>query len=200
MNETYGPMIGCEDAISWIEKLTIPAAEEEIRQRVLNRIRYEFKKTPPKGKACMDHKGNTYPSYAEMCRAYNIKPSTFIRRKKYGYSLEKCLTPIKKVSDAHGNEYPSFAAMCRAYNLKPLTVNYRLKRGLSLEEALADGRIKIGPRNTRKKSAVKCMDHKGNHYPSYAEMCKAYNISRFTFAKRKERGWTLEECLAPVQN
>ncbi len=62
MSKEYGPMIGCNAAITWIENLK--DVDIEIKQRVLARMHYEFDKdipVPPKF-----HKGKygaKYDSY-----------------------------------------------------------------------------------------------------------------------------------------
>ena len=158
------------------------------------------KKIRKKGKACTDHKGNTYDSYTDMCKAYNIELVTFMNRRARGWSLEDCLAQGReKVMDADGIGYPDFKSMCRAHNLEHATVRQRLKRGLSLEEALTDGPVRRIARksNYSYKGAVPCTDHKGNSYSSYVEMCRAYNVNPSTFTRRKARGCSIEECLAP---
>ena len=62
MSKSYGPMVGCNATITWIENLK--DVDEEIKKRVLARVRYEFDKdipVPPKfhkGKC-----GRKYDSY-----------------------------------------------------------------------------------------------------------------------------------------
>ena len=38
-------------------------------------------------------------------------------------------------------------------------------------------------------------DHLGNKFDSEKEMCKCWNINYNTYANRKSRGYTIEECL-----
>ena len=38
-------------------------------------------------------------------------------------------------------------------------------------------------------------DHKGNKFKSEREMCKFWNVNYSTYLGRKQRNWTLEECL-----
>ena len=39
-----------------------------------------------------DHLGNTYPSKADMCRAYNISEMLFLAREGCGWDVRKILT------------------------------------------------------------------------------------------------------------
>lgn len=59
----------------------------------------EKKKTKPKQKKLKvsDHLGNKYDSEFAMAIAYNIPPAVYRSRKRYGWSLEDCLTtPVTK--------------------------------------------------------------------------------------------------------
>lgn len=40
-----------------------------------------------------------------------------------------------------------------------------------------------------------CQDHKGNCYKTIQDMCEAYGVLPTTFCKRRDRRWTLKECL-----
>ena len=49
-----------------------------------------------------DHLGNTFPSLAEMCKAYGLSTPAYISRKKRGWNLEKILTtPLGKGSKGY---------------------------------------------------------------------------------------------------
>lgn len=45
MSKDYGMMIGCNDALMWVQNLT--GVNDQIRDRVLNRMAYEFDKDIP---------------------------------------------------------------------------------------------------------------------------------------------------------
>lgn len=45
MSKGYGPCVGVDTAIMWVENLT--NVDENIKERVLNRMRYEFAKDRP---------------------------------------------------------------------------------------------------------------------------------------------------------
>lgn len=41
MSKSYGMMVGFDAAIAWVEHLECPSGEEDLRARVLARMRYE---------------------------------------------------------------------------------------------------------------------------------------------------------------
>ncbi len=45
MSEEFGPMVGCETAITWVTGLK--EVDRNIQERVVRRMRYEFKKDIP---------------------------------------------------------------------------------------------------------------------------------------------------------
>ena len=44
-NNDYGPMVGCETAIMWVENLK--DVDTNIKERVIRRMKYEFQKDIP---------------------------------------------------------------------------------------------------------------------------------------------------------
>ena len=143
----------------------------------------------------LDHLGNEYSSFTEMCRLYEKNPEIVNHRLNKGWTLENALTvPIGeshekyiKSVDHLGNEYRSFSKMCEAYDKCPNSVKGRLKRGWTLEEALT---IPIGETNTGGAT-----DHFGNKFKSFTKMCNAYKLDRRTVERRLQLGWELKEAL-----
>lgn len=39
------------------------------------------------------------------------------------------------------------------------------------------------------------VDHEGNHFDTLRELCNHWEVNPKVFSKRKERGWSLKECL-----
>lgn len=147
-----------------------------------------------KYRPCEDHLGNKFDSVKDMCKYHGIAPSTFATRRKFGWSIEKCLsTEISlanravKCTDHLGNEFPSKRAMCRFWKIDVDTFTERIARGYSLEEALTSKPI-IG-------KAHPCKDHLDNEFPSKSAMCRFWSININTFEVRKKLGYSLEECL-----
>ena len=58
----YGPMVGCDSAITWVENLK--DVDNNIKERVLRRMRYEFQKDiPVRPKFHKGKYGAKYDSY-----------------------------------------------------------------------------------------------------------------------------------------
>ena len=101
-------------------------------------------------KQVTDHNGTKYNSIAEMCRAWKINYSTYMRRKKLGWSRKSALTTPPgryatrkqtinpNVTDHLGNKYCSFRDMARHYKQTYATVKQRLNNGWTLERALTE--------------------------------------------------------------
>ena len=51
------------------------------------------------------------------------------------------------------------------------------------------------PQTTKKTRITHPVDHEGNQFDSMQEMCDHWNIKKSTFMDRRQRGWTLKECL-----
>lgn len=63
MSKSYGQCVGCEYALTWVENLT--GVDEIIKERVLNRMRYEFDKDiPVKPKFRKGIYGKKYDNYS----------------------------------------------------------------------------------------------------------------------------------------
>lgn len=86
-----------------------------------------------------DHKGITYASVDDMCKAYGISSDLYRGRLKDGMSREEALTrPMRDtgITAPNGQTYPTKRAMCRAYGMSISTYANRIRRGMSMEEAL----------------------------------------------------------------
>lgn len=56
----------------------------------------KFAQYTGKAKPCIDHLGNKFNSYKDMCCFYGVLVQTFCYRKdKLRLPLEKCLAPVK---------------------------------------------------------------------------------------------------------
>lgn len=88
---------------------------------------------------CTDHKGITYASVDDMCKAYGISSNLYRGRLQDGMSREEALTrPLRDTSikAPNGNTYPTKRAMCEAYGISLSTYANRIRRGMSIEQAL----------------------------------------------------------------
>lgn len=134
----------------------------------------------------VDHKNKRYYSTYEMCKEYNVNLSTFLYRRKHGWTLKGALTtPDGKdgAVDHLGNRYASAEAMLKAYNINSSTFRERISKGMGLKDALT---TPVNP-------PVK--DHLGKEYTTILDMCAAYNIKYITFRERMKNGKSLEEAL-----
>jgi hypothetical protein len=153
------------------------------------------------GYGAVDHLGNKWRTKSEMLKHYGLTFASFRFRINAGWSLKDALITKKcektanaiKCIDHLGNEFNSMTAMCRYYNVSYKAFRERIRSGRSLEQALTDESKSNGYRK-------RPVDHLGNKYYSYEEMCLAYNISTGTFRARINRGWDLEDALTkPVE-
>ncbi len=117
----------------------------------------------------------------------------------------------KPVTDHTGREYNTFDEMCIAWGKDPLLVEGRMRcHGWSLEDALTRKKGQIKPKRKelvergtfRKRFAHlfgedgrSIMDHKGQVFPNYLQMCKFYGINSSAFCQRVESGWDLASAL-----
>lgn len=143
-------------------------------------------------KECIDHLGNRYKTVKDMVSAYGITTDTFYRRIKIGKTLEEALTTSKRnvCTDHLGNQYENKIVMCETYGVNVITFSTRIKKGKTLKEALITNRHN----RTWSRNPIK-VDHLGNRYNSFGNMCDYYNISSSTVYRRLEKGFTLEDTL-----
>lgn len=150
-----------------------------------------------------DHNNNMYSSIREMCAYYKINHSTYLCRRKRGWTQEEALTipcSVKNnrlnqtrycVEDHKGNKFRNLTEMCNAYGLSKRTYTRRLELGYSKQEALET------PRQCGKRVAT---DHLGNLYESQNAMLRHYGVSKSLFESRIRRGYSLEEALTCNHN
>jgi hypothetical protein len=147
---------------------------------------------------CIDHKGNKFSSVKEMCDYWNIKYSTFLGRRRRGYSIEEALTYAGndnqfQVKDHLGNIFSSIDEICNHYGITVSMYYQRLNKGWSLEKTLT-----TRPRYKKKRlneSKIERTDHNGTTYKSVKDMCKNHGIETLTYLRRLERGWDKEQAL-----
>lgn len=139
-----------------------------------------------------DHRGNEYSSIEEMCKKYNINPSTYKFRRSSGMNVKEALTTKVRCNiciDHLGNTFQSERKMCEFYNVNIATYRTRINRGLSVKDALTLKKIKPSDKG------ISCYDHLGNEYRSYNEMAREYGIPPSVLRDRIKRGLSVEEAL-----
>lgn len=142
---------------------------------------------------CTDHEGNTFESKVAMCDYWHIPRTTFFRRLRDGWSLEKALTEtvkhtnnmVQPVIDPNGKKFTTIDNMCDYWNISKKQYMINIRNNCSLKEALT---LKTQPKKYPE-------DHLGNKYTSINDMCRTYNITKTTLRCRIELGWSLKEIL-----
>ena len=140
---------------------------------------------------CKDHLGIEYGSLAEMCRKYEVDPTTYKNRIKRGWSAEEALDNDSKRRPVHGggckdhlgNIYPNQTALADAYGITRTQLRGRLKKGLTLEEALT----------LPAQYNLIVEDYKGKKYKSLSDMAKAYNIEKGLLRTRIKKYGNVEK-------
>ena len=97
----------------------------------------------------------------------------------------------REVKDHLGNTYASVTEMCKHYNIEPYNFRNRIKRGLSVKDALCSPKCSLPKYNSGKVVT----DHLGNIFENERYLCEFWGVSTQTYAKRKQRGWSMEERL-----
>lgn len=153
---------------------------------------------------CKDFKGNEYKSKTEMCDAYGIALTTFLRRARQNWTLKECL--CGKTSSSHGKAcegldgepYTSLTDRCKAYNVPYTIYKGRIARGWTLEQALT---IPVDASDRQYASCLKGdTDYKDERFFSTQAMCDFYGIGRSTYMERLNHNWSKERALTtPVR-
>jgi len=145
-------------------------------------------------KQCFDHNGRPFNSIKDMCKFHDIPYSTYMMRKKSGWSDEKSLTTKARVSNQgkcychKGLPHDSESAMCRHYNQNYGTYKSRIMNGWSQRDAL-----EIPP--DENSNGIKCVDHVGTAHDSIMDMVKIYGTAHDRYCRRIEKNWTVRESL-----
>jgi Zn-dependent peptidase ImmA (M78 family) len=92
-------------------------------------------------KPSTDHLGQTFATFEDLARHYNISAAALLRRLSY-MSLEDALTKPKgfrgEYFDHEGNCFRSKTEMCRYWGISVTTYDYRINNGASVEQALSE--------------------------------------------------------------
>ena len=138
----------------------------------------------------LDHLGNEYSSYDQMCNAYNVDVALYKKRVRRGWEKSKALGCGLNVRDHLGHKFESEIEMCKYYGITVTILHARINNGWSLGEALTSNFL-----NHAKDVEVGIYDHLGNYFETKSDLCRAYNISVKKLTARLNRGWTLERAL-----
>ena len=140
----------------------------------------------------VDHLGNYYTSLSVMCDAWGAGESTFTRRVKCGWSVEKALTfggnttqPKKdeNVIWVFGEPFPDYNTIDRVFGF---SVGVAITHKDALEEWIAGNQLFL-------------VD--GKVFRSYATLAVAYGLTENTVIARLSRGWSLQKTVhTPVNS
>jgi hypothetical protein len=139
----------------------------------------------------IDHLGNVYNSFSEMCREYGIKPKSGFSRTGRGWNTEDTLTVDISVRDAllvnmFGTRFASWEEAEDHYCLSRIALLGRHEKGIDLD---VPG---MGSKPHK--------DHIGNEYANISEMAKHHNMGINLVHGRLSRDWSVDRALTqPVR-
>lgn len=148
------------------------------------------------GKACVDHQGKEWRSFAAMCRGWGRATSCVRSRLKAKppMTLEEALTSPKAaragipVTMPDGKVFRSRRQAGIAFGVSNHAIESRIRDGMIDAEAVS--------RFVREKRRGPIVDHMGIQYPTVSAMCAAYGVSFQTFRYRREvAGYALSVAL-----
>ncbi len=131
---------------------------------------------------CTDHKGKKYESITEMCLAYEISPTLYLKRIERGWSVQEALEGKQPYFSRDGIDYYSQKEVCEKFGIHPNSFRLKLKKGFTIDEIVD-------------KVAFKTEDHLGNKYKNEADMCEAYKIRMSTYRARLRAGLSKKDAL-----
>ena len=140
-----------------------------------------FHKNNQHYKPVKDHLGNYYINVTEMCKAYNILPATFRYRTQIkGFTLKEALDDCV-FEDNKGKRFKTYKALAEYYHIPYQKVIDNNSKNKNLLEKSKTNQYKTN------------IDHLGNKYKNFEELCKHYkqNPSKTQINK----GFTLEEII-----
>ena len=109
-------------------------------------------------KTNIDHLGNKYNSFEDMCKHYNQNPSTVIKKLYRKIPLKNAL--LGTVVDHKGNHYHNLKSMLKEYNIPYITYKTQINKGFTLEEIIEGKEVDIY----------------GNRFKTLKDLCKFHNI------------------------
>lgn len=142
-----------------------------------------FHKNNQHYKPVKDHLGNYYINVTEMCKAYNILPATFRYRTKIkGYTIKEALDDCV-FENSKGKRFKTYKALAEYYDIPYQKVIDNNSKNKNLLEKSKTNQYKTN------------IDHLGNKYKNFEEMCKHYNQNPNTVIKRLYRKIPLKNAL-----
>ena len=109
-------------------------------------------------KTNIDHLGNKYKNFEELCKHYKQNPSTVIKRLYRKIPLKNAL--LGTIVDHKGNHYHNLKSMLKEYNIPYITYKTQINKGFTLEEIIEGKEVDIY----------------GNRFKTLKDLCKFHNI------------------------
>ena len=131
---------------------------------------------------CMDHKGIAYDSITEMCDAYDVSPTLYLKRIERGWTIQESLEGKQPYFSRGGVDYYSQKEVCEAFRIHPNSFRLKLKKGYSIDDIVD-------------RVSYRVEDHLGNRYANEAAMCAEYGVKVSTYRARIRKGLSKEEAL-----
>lgn len=97
------------------------------------------------------------------------------------------------ITDHLGNNFKTQKEMCEYWHIETNTYKARIRSKWPIEDALTVP--KNGKRRNISEKETHVTDHFGHKFKSIGAMCDHWNVSQRTFCKRRDKNWSLEECL-----
>ncbi|WP_044912795.1 hypothetical protein [Butyrivibrio sp. WCE2006] len=117
---------------------------------------------------CTDHNGITYESIKEMCDAFGVTPTLYLKRIERGWSVKEALEGKQPYFSCDGKDYYSQKEVCDAFDIHPNSFRLKLKHGYSIDDIVD-------------RKSFRVTDHLGNKYANEAEMCAFYDVKVSTY-------------------
>ena len=148
----------------------------------------------------MDHKGNEFRNIEEMCDYYGITTRTFYHLRKEGKTVSEIFNnaEAKSITDKYGNKFKNITQFCNFYGIRLSQYYYHINKGRTVDEIvdiIENYRHSPNGHKTHRYRSSKTINFENVVYESVGSLCKTYGIKPNTFYRRKERGFTLEECV-----
>lgn len=148
----------------------------------------------------MDHKGNEFRNIEEMCDYYGITTRTFYHFRREGKTVSEIFNnaEAKSITDKYGNKFKNITQFCNFYGIRLSQYYYHINKGRTVDN-IVDMVEAIRYSSDRKRLIIhkkgKVINFEGVLYDSVGSLCRTYGIKQNTFYRRRERGFTLEECV-----
>ncbi len=132
----------------------------------------------------VDFNGVEYKSQNEMCKAFNVSPTLFLKRLERGWSLKEALTGKRPLFTYNGVDYHTKKEISEVFDVPLNTIAWKLKHGYTYEEIV-------------EKKTYRITDHNGKRFKNTDEMCAAHGTTSAKYRAKRRSGLSIEDSLKP---